>query len=96
MKTLFTIMAYCYIGRWLYLEACLLMPDLAPYLQSTLESLDPPTHDLIAEMVKSYSIPEIMDRGIENLTPKHARAKPNTTDEAQQAMFSEEVPDGYF
>jgi hypothetical protein len=92
MKTLFTIMAYCYMGRWLYLEACVLLPDLAPYLQSTLESLDPPTHDRISEIINSYSIREVLDQGIKNLKPHHNNAEP----ESESSRNSEELSEGYF
>lgn len=90
-------MAYCYIGRWLYLEACILLPDIAPYLQSTLEALDPPTHDRIIELIKSNSIPETIDRGIENLgienlTPHHTNPKYKT----KPSDDSEALSDDYF
>lgn len=86
------MLAYCYIGRWLYLEACVLLPDLAPYLQSTLEALEPPTHDRILEMIKSHSIPDTFDNGFENLKPKreHLRKK------AKSSSNSEELAEDYF
>lgn len=73
MKTLFTMLAYCYIGRWLYLEACLLLPDIAPYLRNSLEILEPPTHDRIIDIIKSHSISDSIDKGIENFNPGHTR-----------------------
>ena len=85
-------MAYCYIGRWLYLETCMLLPDAVPYLQSTIEALDPPTHDRIAAIIKSYSIPEALDRGIDNMKPH----RDHTRSEKVPSNNSEEFPDDYF
>jgi hypothetical protein len=55
MKTLITIIAYCYLGRWFYLEACLLLPQAAPYFDYAMEYLEPPTHDQIISILNSYT-----------------------------------------
>lgn len=86
------MLAYCYVGRWLYLEACVLLPEVAPYLQSTLEALDPPTHDRIIEMIESHSIPESLDRGIENLKPNRRQASRDTS----SVDDLEELSEDYF
>jgi len=92
MKTIFTIMAYCYLGRWLYLEASVLLPNYAPYFQSTLELVDPPTHERIAEIIDSFSKANKVSLDFDS---KHSSE--NDGDAIQELPNdSQEFPEDYF